>query len=164
VPSFRNWEGISASREKLVELFQSMMDHEITEREQHVFVPPQRLIQLLRQAVAYQVECSRYHPSVTPRITTLLQDFTPLVVPNVVKTVYHGHTKNVKCAEFLGDDGIHMMTGSSDHDCRIWKTETGELLAVLSGHSSRVWDVSSCQDGSFACSGSGDATIKVFSY
>jgi COMPASS component SWD3 len=99
-------------REKLMELFQSMVDYEIAEREGQAYVPPHRLVTLLRQAVAYQVECSRYHPSVAPRISTLLHDFTPLVVPNAVKTVYHGHTRNVKCAEFLGEDGVKIITGS----------------------------------------------------
>jgi COMPASS component SWD3 len=158
---YKNWEGMNIERQKLVELFQGMMETEINERERSTFVPPDRLVTLLRQAVAYQVESARYHPSVTPRISSLLQDFTPLIVPNAVKTVFNGHTKNVKCASFLGKDGIKMMTGGSDYDCRVWKTETGECLGILSGHTSRIWDISSSMDGSIAVSASGDATIKV---
>jgi WD40 repeat protein len=158
---YKNWEGITIEREKLVDLFQGMMETEINDRERVTFIPPERLITLLRQAVAYQVECSRYHPSVTPKITSLLQDFTPLVVPNAVKTVFNGHVKNVKCAAFLGSDGIRTMTGGSDNDCRVWKTETGENLGILSGHTSRIWDISSSSDGCTAVSASGDSTIKV---
>ena len=51
-------------------MFQNMIDYDAAEREGSVHVPNNRLISLLRQAVAYQVESSRYHPQVTPKITT----------------------------------------------------------------------------------------------
>jgi hypothetical protein len=78
VPSFKNWEGIAASREKLVEMFQSMIDYDVADREGSVYVPPGRLLTLLRQAVAYQVECSRYHtgaPKITTQVFFLMLDY-----------------------------------------------------------------------------------------
>jgi len=33
-------------------------------------LPPSRLLTLIKQALAYQVESSRYHPKVKPKITT----------------------------------------------------------------------------------------------
>jgi COMPASS component SWD3 len=70
-PFFKNWEGVASSREKLVEQFSSMMEIEnndlaVTRQE----VQPQRLLHLLKQAVRYQVEFSRYHPKVVPSIPT----------------------------------------------------------------------------------------------
>ncbi|KAI8929536.1 WD40-repeat-containing domain protein [Entophlyctis helioformis] len=163
VPSFRNWDGIVPAREKLAELFQSMIDYDDGDREGSVYVPPNRLLKLMRQAVAYQVEMSRYHPSITPKLSTLLHDYTPLVVPNAVKTVFRGHTGNVKCVEFVGEDGRLIVSGSSDNTCRVWETETGAAVGVLEGHSSRIWDMSSTLDGSFVASASGDSTVKLWS-
>ncbi|RUO95305.1 hypothetical protein BC936DRAFT_144563, partial [Jimgerdemannia flammicorona] len=69
-PSFKNWEGVQPAREKLVEQFQNMLDFESADKSGPVYVPPHRLLTLLRQAVAYQVELSRYHPRVAPVVST----------------------------------------------------------------------------------------------
>ncbi|KAJ3106459.1 hypothetical protein HDU97_006245 [Phlyctochytrium planicorne] len=160
--SFRNWEGIVPSREKLAEQFQNMIDVEVAERDGTASVPPQRLLTLLRQAVAYQIEFSRYHPRIAPRITTLLQDYTSLVIPNAVRNTYWGHKGNVKCAEFVGEEGRLIISGSSDNSCRIWDTESADCKGVLEGHSSRIWDVASSRSGSFVSSASADGTVKVW--
>ncbi|KAI8912581.1 WD40-repeat-containing domain protein [Gorgonomyces haynaldii] len=162
VPTFKNWEGIAASREKLVEMFQTMVDHDSHERDGFVHVPPNRLVELLRQAVAYQVESSRYHPQITPQIDTLMRDYTALIVPNAVQKELKGHTDSVKCVEFLGLEGRHMVSGSNDKTVRIWSTTTGECLDVLTGHTSRIWDLSCTRDGRYIASCSGDATIKIW--
>lgn len=161
VQSFKNWAGIAASREKLVEMFQSMIGFDVAEREGSTFVPPNRLLTLLKQATAYQIQSSRYYPSVTPKITTLLHDFSAHVIPNSVKSTFKGHSANVKCAKFIGSDGNKVISGSSDKTCRIWDTETGSCISILSGHTSRIWDVSSRSDGTFVASASGDSTVKV---
>lgn len=105
-----------------------------------------------------------------------MHDFSALVVPNSVKSEFRGHNANVKCVQFVGDNGTRVISGSSDNTCRIWKSETGECLGVLNGmffislfciellqigHSSRIWGVSSTSDGNYVASGSGDNTIKV---
>ena len=97
----------------------------------------------------------------TPKINTLLHDFSALVVPNSVYKEYKGHTANVKCARFVGEDGARIISGSSDNTCRVWDTYSGDCLGVLQGHSSRIWDVSSSTDGLSVASASGDSTIKV---
>ena len=163
VASFRNWEGIPPAREKLAELFQSMVECDEADRDESKFVPPNRLLSMLRQAIAYQVESSRYQRTVAPKIHTLLHDYTPTVVPNASKSVFTGHKGNVKCVEFVGDDGRFIVSGSSDNSCRLWHTETGKSLGTLEGHTSRVWDVSSSSDGQFVASASGDSTLKIWS-
>ncbi|KAI9217748.1 hypothetical protein BC828DRAFT_408225 [Blastocladiella britannica] len=68
VPAFRQWEGVGPGRERLAEQLQAMIDLESVDRD--VYVPPNRLLTLLKQAVAYQVVYSRYHPKVPPRVHT----------------------------------------------------------------------------------------------
>ncbi|KAJ3292410.1 hypothetical protein HDU76_007166, partial [Blyttiomyces sp. JEL0837] len=159
-PSFRSWEGIGPSREKLVELFQTMVDVELADRDGSAYIPPDRLLTMLRQAVAYQIEFSRYHPRIAPKIKTLLQDYQSLIIPNAVRHSFVGHRGNVKCVDFVGDLGQYIISGSSDNTCRIWETDTAECRAVLEGHSARIWDVSSNRAGTFVASASGDSTVK----
>ncbi|KAF9172104.1 hypothetical protein BGX20_006334 [Mortierella sp. AD010] len=161
-PSFKNWEGIAQGRDKLVEQFQSMLEVENSVKDGSVYVPPNRLLNLLRQAVAYQIDVSRYHPRISPIVDTLLQDFSPFVIPNATKTIMQGHRGNVKCAEFVGIEGLSIVSGSSDNTLRIWDTETGSCLRTLEGHSSRIWDVSSNDSGSNVASASGDSTVKIW--
>ncbi|KAJ3196340.1 hypothetical protein HK101_009256 [Irineochytrium annulatum] len=162
VPSFRNWEGIGPSREKLVKQFQNILDVESAERDGGNLVPPHRLLTLLRQAVAYQIEFSRYHPRIAPRITTLLQDYASVIIPNAVRNTYFGHKGNVKCVDFVGEQGLSVISGSSDNICRIWDTETAECQGVLEGHSSRIWDVASNKAGTTVATASGDGVVKLW--
>ncbi|KAJ3281957.1 hypothetical protein HDU79_010366, partial [Rhizoclosmatium sp. JEL0117] len=164
VSSFKNWEGIAPSREKLVELFQTMLDSDLTNKQQSMssFIPPHRLLTLLRQAVSYQIEFSRYHPRVAPKISTLLQNFQSVVIPNAVRKTYTGHKGNVKCAEFVGELGTQIISGSSDRMCRLWNTDSGACVGVLDGHDSTVWSVTSNKAGTYAASGSGDGTVKIW--
>jgi len=96
---------------------------------------------LVKQAVSYQIESSRYRPRNTPKITTyehgstarrihplalnacarppavlrahrLLEDYSPFVIPNEQHHVMEGHLGNVKCVEFLGDQGNRLVSGS----------------------------------------------------
>eukprot|EP00246_Nothoceros_aenigmaticus_P017230 TRINITY_DN828_c0_g3_i2.p1 TRINITY_DN828_c0_g3~~TRINITY_DN828_c0_g3_i2.p1 ORF type:complete len:336 (-),score=50.75 TRINITY_DN828_c0_g3_i2:732-1637(-) len=65
------WEGVAASREKLVEQFSSMLEienngFEVTRQE----MQQHRLLHMLKQAVRYQIEFSRYHPKVIPNVPT----------------------------------------------------------------------------------------------
>ncbi|KAJ3121100.1 hypothetical protein HK098_003971 [Nowakowskiella sp. JEL0407] len=162
-PSFKSWEGVLPAREKLVEQFQLMLNFETQEREGVSPVPDNRLLQLLRQAVAYQIETSRYHLKIsTPKVSTLLQDYTSAVIPNAVKDTFTGHTGNVKCVEFVGEEGRQIISGSSDNSCRLWDLESTACIAVLEGHTSRVWSVSSDKAGKTVASTAGDGTVKIW--
>eukprot|EP01137_Pigoraptor_chileana_P022042 Opistho-2@86488 len=160
-PSFKDWEGIQPMRERLVEQFQSFLEFE-AEATDPVPVPPNRLLTLLRQAVAYQIEFSRYHPKMIPEIESLLHDFTSLVVPNAIRSRLVGHTSNVKCVAFAGEEGHAILSGGSDSTVRVWLTESAEPLCVLAGHTSRVWDVSSNALGDRVVSASGDSTVRIW--
>ncbi|KAN0027026.1 hypothetical protein ACTFIU_009706 [Dictyostelium citrinum] len=161
--SFKSWDGSKgASREKLVEQFQSMLELENTKSTGALFrVPPHRLITLFKQSVAYQIEFGRYHPKVMPKIKTLLDDYSCFVLPNSLKFNCHGHKKNVKCVEFIGN-GLTLASGSSDNTIKLWNTETGTCINTLTGHTSRVWDLSSSSNGNLLASSAGDGIIKIW--
>ncbi|KAI8371348.1 WD40-repeat-containing domain protein [Radiomyces spectabilis] len=161
-PSFRNWEGVMSARENLVDQLQSMLDFETADRNGNRYIPPDRLLTLLRQSVAYQIEFSRYHPKIAPAVNSLVEDYTSFVIPNAVGATLTGHRGNVKCVEFIGDDGREIVSGSSDNTLRIWDTETAECLDILEGHRSRIWDLSSTVQGDFVASASGDGTVKIW--
>lgn len=128
----------------------------------YTYVPPHRLLTMLHQAVAYQVEFARYHPKKAPVITGLLHDYTGFIVPNSVAHTMRGHRKNVKSVRFVGEEGRKLVSGSSDNTVRLWNSNTGRCEGVLEGHRSRVWDVDSTRSGSHVASASGDSTVKVW--
>lgn len=171
----QNWEGIMASRERLVEQFQNMLNFEQMSNEA-LYMEPQRLLTMLRQAgkshvydsinqrfiVAFQIESNRHHPQLTPRVTTLLQDYTNIVIPNKCIHTLTGHQSNVKCVHWVGDECEYLASGSSDNTIKLWHPETFQLQATLEGHRSKVWDVCSNRPGTLMASGSGDGTAKLW--
>jgi len=70
------------------------------------------------------------------------QDYECFVLPNALAHEYHGHGSNIKCVDFLGQDGDCLVSGSSDQTIRIWCTGMPQCGSVrLEGHNSRVWDL-----------------------
>lgn len=161
VASFKNWEGVVPSREKLAEQLQNMMQLDTLSDQGIAHVPPKRLLHLLQQAVAYQVEANRYQPSLAPKITTLLQDYQSFVVPNTCQKTFIGHQGNIKTVAWI-EGGEYFISGSSDNTARIWNVESGQCTSILEGHTSRIWSVASTSNGSLAATASGDTSVKVW--
>lgn len=176
-PGFRDWDGVSASRTALVGQYSRFLEFDPFQREGNASrvagtpsdgqtsdrpVPPGRLISLLQQAVAFQILSSRQAPTTVPRIGTLLEDYEHVVVPNTCKARCVGHEGNVKCVAFVGHDGDVLASGSSDNTCRLWDPSSGSCRSVLSGHTSRIWDISSTVNGSLLASASGDGTVRLW--
>ena len=157
-PSFRNWEGINASREKLLDQFQNMIQFSSSSSSSSSsdFIPPHRLLTLLNQSVSYQVERNKVKPT-KPSVGSLLQDFETFVVPNVCQRTFSGHEGNVKCAEWVGD---RILSGSSDTKIIIWRN-SGEKVGTLEGHHGRIWELSANRLGTVCVSGSADGLMKV---
>lgn len=203
VDAFRDWEGVARSREKLVEQLRATfeLDDIVSAQDDGsshgnpraasaggamLDVPENRLVQLLHQSVAYQMEFSRYHPKTVPKVSTLLRDFECEVLPNAVKSTYVGHAQNVKFVTFVGQDGEFLASGSSDATVKLWPVEfdadtddaaeSGDESARdpamggvcrsyardLRGHSSRIWYLTSSASGEMLFSGSGDGTVKIW--
>ncbi|ETV75141.1 hypothetical protein, variant 1 [Aphanomyces astaci] len=167
VESFRDWEGVVKSREKLAEQLKATFELDAVPTE-NVNIPDNRLVNLLHQSVAYQMEFSRYHPKTVPKVSTLLRDFECQVLPNAVKTTFVGHSQNVKCVTFVGREGTYIASGSSDNLIKLWSTEPrhGQPINTvawdLHGHSSRIWYLSANSAGDHVYSASGDGTVKVW--
>lgn len=175
-PSFRMWEGIQPGREALVAEFASFLEPGRLDREELLlsekeekaatrdtaYIPPHRLLTLLHQAMAYQVEFARYQKRTVPVVSTLLHDYAGFVVPNRCRMSLRGHTQNVKCVRFVGDDGRKLVSGSSDCTVRLWDTNTGACDAVLEGHGSRIWDVDASHTGAWIASASSDSTVRLW--
>ena len=125
-------------------------------------VPPHHLVHLLTQALEHQVSSSRYQPTVPPRIGSILSEYECFVVPNVQRHAMTGHTGNVKCIVFVGDDGLELASGSSDNTVALWGTDSGSRVGVLTGHTSRVWDVAASRTGALLASASGDGTVRLW--
>jgi COMPASS component SWD3 len=106
---------------------------------------PARLVTLLQQAYAYQVEKkmgpSAISPNTTnnslsgsvdtsaaPRISSLLVDFSAPILPDATKSiVLSGHEQSVKCLEFIDGDRKLLASGSSDCDVILWDFEHPSL-------------------------------------
>ncbi|PVU87218.1 hypothetical protein BB561_006430 [Smittium simulii] len=163
-PLFKTWDGIVSARQKLADDLQSVLELEIGDQQpDNIYVPKKRLTQLLYQAVAYQIESNKYHTSENPTITTLLQDYQPVVIPNKIKLDFLGHKSNVKCLAFVGTNGDYVASGSSDNTIKLWDIETAECVSTCYGHTSRIWDLCVDQSGTTLFSASGDKTIKIWS-
>mmetsp|Transcript_6953 Transcript_6953/g.9033 ORF Transcript_6953/g.9033 Transcript_6953/m.9033 type:complete len:1004 (+) Transcript_6953:244-3255(+) len=198
--SFRNWDS-STSREQLAETFQTMfsveLDHILSASSSSELggnIDAERLIRLVQQAVAYQIEFSEYYNSrqsgATPAIRTLLEDYKNVKMPNKMYSSYIGHTHNVKCVEFVGDEGNLLASGSSDRTIFLWKTLQGqrdydseedgdeddlvdEMLnqgrfkpvepeGAFLAHNSRIWDLVSNKVGTRLASAAGDGTVRLW--
>ncbi|KAI9320146.1 guanine nucleotide-binding protein subunit beta [Dichotomocladium elegans] len=58
--------------------------------------------------------------------------------------------------------GRLLFSGSNDYQCTIWDTLKGERVGTLSGHENRVSCVGVAPDGMALCTGSWDATLRVW--
>lgn len=164
-PSFRAWEGVRPAREALVAQFSDLLEQDRSEMSgqtsQAPFIPPHRLKTLVHQAVAYQVEFSRYHPKKAPRVSTLLYDYESFVCPNAIMSTCYGHRKNVKALAWVGQEGRSIASGSSDGTVRLWSTSNAQQEAVFE-HGSRVWDVAATESGNLIASAGGHALVKLW--
>ncbi|CAN8062671.1 unnamed protein product [Agarophyton chilense] len=170
-PSFRHWDGVASSRAALVEQYSRLLEFDIFRRDgclndenliEAADIPPTRLVHLLQQALAFQIGSSRHAPKLPPRIGTLLEDYESVVIPNKLQRAFVGHTANVKCLTFVGEEGDAVASGSSDNTVRIWDMNSGSQKRILRGHTSRIWDVSATRNGKLLASASGDGSIRLW--
>lgn len=126
-------------------------------------IPPNRLVELLQQSIAYQIEFSPYNPDLRAKVSSLVRDYHSFIVPNVTQATLTGHSANVKCVDFVGDDGNLLVSGSGDHNLRLWDLSSESCVGVLTGHTSRIWDVQASTSGRIILSSSGDSSMRVWS-
>lgn len=85
---------------------------------------------------------------VTPKATTLAQDYRCPAVPDSPRDLYRGHSAGVKCVAFVGEEALLLASGSADGEVSIWPTNP---LALSSSHL--------CEDQSEAGDSSEDCAI-----
>ncbi|PRP88502.1 hypothetical protein PROFUN_03219 [Planoprotostelium fungivorum] len=169
-PSFKSWDtDKSTSRAKLVEQFTSMLglDTNSTQKnygERSVEGRRCRLMDLMKQAVAYQIDNHSHHSRLAPQIKGLMTDYKGFTLPNELKNTFTGHTDNIKCLTFVGSSGVNIISGSSDNMIRLWEVQTGRHISTMRGHTSRIWDVDSNSLGDIIVSASGDSTSKIWRF
>jgi COMPASS component SWD3 len=95
-------------------------------------------------------------------VKSLLFDYEAVVLPDTVRHTFSGHSGNVKCVGFVGDEGKFIASGGSDNTVRVWNTLDPNDCFALEGHTSRIWDVDSTRDGRFIASGSGDGDVRIW--
>lgn len=202
VNSFKDWDGIAIARSILIQQYgRLLLDFDMDSgnnnnnpsKNNHVAissfagsniennekeVPPTRLINLLQQALAFQISCcssSNSYSSASsstsssasasasaPRIGSILQDYEPSIIPNKRLSSCIGHSSAVKAVTFIGEEGNKLASGSSDNSVKIWETKTGKCLKTLKGHQARIWDITSTLNGSLIASASGDGSIQIY--
>ncbi|WVQ71746.1 hypothetical protein IAR50_001287 [Cryptococcus sp. DSM 104548] len=163
-PTFRDWAGVGPERDRLTGVWREIIDSErggeVGERR---YVPPHRLKTLLKQAAAWQVGQIEKKRDGPVKVSSMLQDYRPVELPNTLQRLIHGHLANIKAVDLIGSTGHYGVSGSSDCTLRIFSTEDGTTEHILSGHTSRVWSCAASPSGSTIASGSGDGSIRLWS-
>lgn len=161
--AFRHWDGArGTSREKLVEQFESLLASEhLTAANEPRAVPPNRLLTLVRQALAYQIHASRYHPKLNPTITTLLDDFKCFVVPNAPRHIFRTPSTNVKTIAFVGAAGWRIASASDDNVVCLWDSHGRDLLAPVATSDAAASTLAGAAATSAASSTAGGASVAA---
>uniref|UniRef100_A0A7S3C5P7 WD40 repeat-containing protein SMU1 n=2 Tax=Haptolina ericina TaxID=156174 RepID=A0A7S3C5P7_9EUKA len=156
----RGWEGVAAAREQLVQHLNDVFDSSETQLASGGKLPEKRLVRLLQQAVAYQLESARHKPA-RVKVDSLMEDYSCPLLPNATHRVLIGHTAGVKCVSWVGNELL--ASGGNDGCLRLWDVATGTCTGYFEGHTGRVWDVSASASGTRIASACADGAVRIWS-
>jgi WD40 repeat protein len=66
------------------------------------------------------------------------------------------------CSLTVSHDGTYLAAGSCKGEIVIWRTDTGEVLATLTGHRMEIWALAFTWDGKILASGSDDRSVRLW--
>lgn len=102
-PGLRDWAGAGPERERLVQMWRELTEGRRPVGSGDLVAPTDRLLTLLKQAVAWQVQNARPRGAGPWAVPTLLTDYVPPAVPSRLERLIKGHRANVKCVDWLSD-------------------------------------------------------------
>jgi COMPASS component SWD3 len=94
-------------------------------------------------------------------VTSLLHDYSSPRVPNVPHRVLQGHSEGVKSIAWLGSSGV-LLSAGNDQEVRLWAARSGECIATLHGHASRVWHLSVSTRTQLVASAAADGAVRLW--
>jgi eukaryotic-like serine/threonine-protein kinase len=77
------------------------------------------------------------------------------------RAVWEAHPHWVYCIAFVGD-GQHLLSGGDDGYIRLWKVDSGEMVAEMNAHDSAVEEVAISQEGKLVASAGSDGWLYVW--
>jgi WD40 repeat protein len=77
----------------------------------------------------------------------------------VPRWILAGNGTNVEC---LMVHGNLLFTGARDGTVTAWDLDNGQCVRVLQGHSTPVWKMTVCQDGSLLATGASGGSMRIW--
>ncbi|CBJ33816.1 conserved unknown protein [Ectocarpus siliculosus] len=138
---FRSWGGVLGGREKLAEELARLVEAETVSLAHPSQMPPNRLVTLLEQAVAFQIESGRYNPK-------------------EVK-VFAGHEAGVLHA-VSNPNGNLLVSGGRDSAIKFWDVMSGVCVKTLSQAVGAVTSVDLTMDGMYLLASSRHGPVRTW--
>eukprot|EP00210_Caulerpa_lentillifera_P000314 g307.t1 len=157
--SFAEWDGTSqTTRQKLLSTLQEIVPP-------NVMLPEGRLVQLLEQALEFQMNKSLFHNAFDV-VPTLFADYVAgeEQIPRVVQHELWDHSDEVWNVEF-SNDGKSLASCSRDGVTIIWQIHSHEEITKrleLHGHTEAVMYLSWSPDDQFLATTSRDKTLIIW--
>ena len=90
-----------------------------------------------------------------------LQYSAPLIRLPGEKKELAGHARRITCLGFRVQGDL-LVSGSADHNLRLWHTTDGALAGDLPGHHAYIQSMATSPDGQMVASGSADRSVRLW--
>lgn len=124
-----------------------------------------------REIAAYALDNADYDPDLSLRLAVesarigmtehAIDALKEALFREQTRFVLRGHEAEVRGVAF-SPDGKYLATSSWDKTARVWETETGKLVSILTDHQGPVPDVAFSPDGDYIVTASTDRQVRVW--
>lgn len=101
-------------------------------------------------------------PNPSARTFAELEQYTPYIPKQSIKTLTNAHAGGVSVIKFSPSYGHILLSAGMDGTARIWQTETKKLARDYTGHSKTVRDVGWQEDGHRFLTAAYDRSVKLW--